>query len=47
MALRTRCLECENFTERKEDYQDVSVPVRKEREKGDDSDQEDDDKQSK
>lgn len=29
MALRTRCFECEGYTERKEEYQDVSVPVRK------------------
>lgn len=38
MALRTRCSECENFTERKEDYQDVSVPVRKEKKDEDDDD---------
>ena len=40
MALRTRCLECENFTERKEAYQDISLAVKKD---GchDDSDDED------
>lgn len=27
LVLRTRCLECESFTERKEDFQDISVPV--------------------
>ncbi|XP_060933616.1 ubiquitin carboxyl-terminal hydrolase 1 [Limanda limanda] len=27
LVLRTRCLECENFTERREDFQDISVPV--------------------
>lgn len=27
LVLRTRCLECESFTERREDFQDVSVPV--------------------
>ena len=39
MALRTRCEECECFTERKEDFQDVSVPVKREA-KDDDSDEE-------
>lgn len=29
MALRTKCLECENYTERKEEYQDMSVAVKK------------------
>ncbi|XP_037325965.2 ubiquitin carboxyl-terminal hydrolase 1 [Pungitius pungitius] len=27
LLLRTRCLECESFTERREDFQDISVPV--------------------
>nr|XP_061831694.1 ubiquitin carboxyl-terminal hydrolase 1-like isoform X1 [Nerophis lumbriciformis]XP_061831695.1 ubiquitin carboxyl-terminal hydrolase 1-like isoform X1 [Nerophis lumbriciformis]XP_061831696.1 ubiquitin carboxyl-terminal hydrolase 1-like isoform X1 [Nerophis lumbriciformis]XP_061831697.1 ubiquitin carboxyl-terminal hydrolase 1-like isoform X1 [Nerophis lumbriciformis]XP_061831698.1 ubiquitin carboxyl-terminal hydrolase 1-like isoform X1 [Nerophis lumbriciformis] len=27
LVLRTRCLECESFTERREDFQDISVPV--------------------
>ncbi|XP_037530463.1 ubiquitin carboxyl-terminal hydrolase 1 [Nematolebias whitei] len=27
LVLRTRCLECEGFTERREDFQDISVPV--------------------
>lgn len=27
LVLRTRCLECENITERKEKFQDISVPV--------------------
>ncbi|KAM9763145.1 ubiquitin carboxyl-terminal hydrolase 1 [Menidia menidia] len=27
LVLRTRCLECETFTERREDFQDISVPV--------------------
>ncbi|XP_068599425.1 ubiquitin carboxyl-terminal hydrolase 1 [Brachionichthys hirsutus] len=27
LVLRTRCLECENFTERREDFQDISIPV--------------------
>ena len=40
MALRTRCLECEGFTERKEAYQDIGVPVRNERR--DDEDEDDD-----
>jgi hypothetical protein len=26
-VLRTRCLECESLTERREDFQDISVPV--------------------
>lgn len=30
LVLRTRCLECESFTERREDFQDISVPVQKE-----------------
>uniref|UniRef100_A0A6B2FB54 Ubiquitin carboxyl-terminal hydrolase n=1 Tax=Bothriechis nubestris TaxID=1766655 RepID=A0A6B2FB54_9SAUR len=30
LVLRTRCLECECFTERREDFQDISVPVQKE-----------------
>ncbi|KAL8178548.1 UNVERIFIED_CONTAM: universal stress protein [Gekko kuhli] len=29
LVLRTRCLECECFTERREDFQDISVPVQK------------------
>lgn len=27
LVLKTRCLECESFTERREDFQDISVPV--------------------
>ncbi|KAF4023400.1 hypothetical protein G4228_015376 [Cervus hanglu yarkandensis] len=27
LVLRTRCLECESLTERREDFQDISVPV--------------------
>ncbi|KAG2461914.1 ubiquitin carboxyl-terminal hydrolase 1 [Polypterus senegalus] len=27
LVLRTRCLECECYTERREDFQDISVPV--------------------
>ncbi|CAJ1061066.1 ubiquitin carboxyl-terminal hydrolase 1 isoform X2 [Xyrichtys novacula] len=27
LVLRTRCLECESFTERREDFQDISIPV--------------------
>ena len=38
MALRTRCLECEGFTERKEAYQDIGVPVRNERRDDDEED---------
>lgn len=30
LVLRTRCLECECFTERREDFQDISVPVQEE-----------------
>ncbi len=43
MALKTRCLECENFTEREEKYQDLSVPINKRtssKQEGDDSDDE-------
>ena len=29
MAHRTKCLECESYNERKEEYQDISVPVKK------------------
>lgn len=29
LVLRTRCLECECFTERREDFQDISVPVQR------------------
>ena len=29
MALRTRCLECEFSTERRQDYQAIGVPVHK------------------
>ena len=31
MVLRTRCLECESFREKTEAFQDVSVPIRSER----------------
>lgn len=27
LVLRTRCLECERYTERREDFQNISVPV--------------------
>ncbi|XP_051929348.1 ubiquitin carboxyl-terminal hydrolase 1 [Hippocampus zosterae] len=30
LLLRTRCLECESFSERREDFQDISVPVQEE-----------------
>ncbi|XP_074524866.1 ubiquitin carboxyl-terminal hydrolase 1 isoform X3 [Halichoeres trimaculatus] len=30
LVLRTRCLECESFTERREDFQDISIPVQEE-----------------
>ena len=43
MALRTRCLECERFTERREDYLDISVAVRQpqaDKEEEDDGDEE-------
>ncbi|XP_074121865.1 ubiquitin carboxyl-terminal hydrolase 1 isoform X1 [Sminthopsis crassicaudata] len=30
LVLRTRCLECESLTERREDFQDISVPVQEE-----------------
>ena len=43
MALRTRCLECEGFTERKEAYQDIGVPVRNERRDDDEEEEEDED----
>ncbi|XP_072037139.1 LOW QUALITY PROTEIN: ubiquitin carboxyl-terminal hydrolase 1-like [Amphiura filiformis] len=29
LVLRTRCMECEGFTERREEFQDISVPVQK------------------
>ena len=29
LVLRTRCSECEGFTERREEFQDISVPVQK------------------
>ncbi|XP_038608772.1 LOW QUALITY PROTEIN: ubiquitin carboxyl-terminal hydrolase 1 [Tachyglossus aculeatus] len=32
LVLRTRCLECECLTERREDFQDISVPVQEEEE---------------
>lgn len=31
LVLRTRCLECECFTERREDFQDISVPVQEDK----------------
>ncbi|XP_039770555.1 ubiquitin carboxyl-terminal hydrolase 1 isoform X2 [Ornithorhynchus anatinus] len=34
LVLRTRCLECECLTERREDFQDISVPVQEEEELG-------------
>ena len=40
MILRTRCLQCESSTERKEDFHDVSVPVRLEHSDSDDDDEE-------
>lgn len=30
MMMRTKCLECERCTERKESFQDVSVPLKRE-----------------
>ncbi|XP_046570361.1 LOW QUALITY PROTEIN: ubiquitin carboxyl-terminal hydrolase 1-like [Haliotis rubra] len=42
MMLRTRCLECEFFRERKEEFQDVSVPLRREQ-KSDDEEEQDED----
>ncbi len=36
--LRTRCLECECFTERREDFQDISVPVQEKDNGSSDSD---------
>lgn len=30
LVLQTRCLECECYTERREDFQDISVPVQEE-----------------
>ena len=44
MALRTKCLECECYTERKEDYQDISMPIKKKK-KTAESDDEDDEPQ--
>ena len=46
MALRTRCLECEGYTERKEPYQDISVAIRKETDNqyDDDDDEEEEEK---
>ena len=32
MLLRTRCFSCDTSTERQEDFQDISVPVRVEKE---------------
>ena len=29
LVLRTRCMECEGFTERREDFQEISVPVQR------------------
>ncbi|XP_059546836.1 ubiquitin carboxyl-terminal hydrolase 1-like [Myotis daubentonii] len=31
LVLRTRCLECENLTERREDFRDISVPVQEDK----------------
>ena len=41
MALRTRCLECERFTERREDYLDISVAVRQPQADNEDEDDRD------
>uniref|UniRef100_A0A673MLE2 Ubiquitin carboxyl-terminal hydrolase n=1 Tax=Sinocyclocheilus rhinocerous TaxID=307959 RepID=A0A673MLE2_9TELE len=38
LVLRTRCLECECFTERREDFQDISVPVQEKDSSSSDSD---------
>ncbi len=38
LVLRTRCLECECFTERREDFQDISVPVQEKDNGSSDSD---------
>ncbi|XP_043097127.1 ubiquitin carboxyl-terminal hydrolase 1 isoform X2 [Puntigrus tetrazona] len=38
LVLRTRCLECECFTERREDFQDISVPVQEKDNNSSDSD---------
>ncbi|XP_059426984.1 ubiquitin carboxyl-terminal hydrolase 1-like [Carassius carassius] len=38
LVLRTRCLECECFTERREDFQDISVPVQEKDNSSSDSD---------
>ncbi|KAI2663598.1 Ubiquitin carboxyl-terminal hydrolase 1 [Labeo rohita] len=38
LVLRTRCLECECFTERREDFQDISVPVQEDENSSSDSD---------
>ncbi|KAL1272783.1 hypothetical protein QQF64_028645 [Cirrhinus molitorella] len=40
LVLRTRCLECECFTERREDFQDISVPVQEDENSSDDSNKE-------
>lgn len=40
MMLRTRCLECESAKERREDFQDVSVPIKKIKDDSDDEDEE-------
>ncbi|XP_016346908.1 ubiquitin carboxyl-terminal hydrolase 1 [Sinocyclocheilus anshuiensis] len=37
LVLRTRCLECECFTERREDFQDISVPVQEDENSSSDS----------
>ena len=37
LVLRTRCLECESSTERREDFQDVSVPVQEDEHSGPES----------
>ncbi|XP_070579400.1 ubiquitin carboxyl-terminal hydrolase 1-like isoform X2 [Ptychodera flava] len=40
LVLRTRCLECECFTERQEAFQDISVPVQSDSGNNDDDDDE-------
>lgn len=37
LVLRTRCLECECYTERREDFQDISVPVQEDETNSSDS----------
>ncbi len=45
MALRTKCMECETSSERKEPYLDISVAIRKRGETADSDDEDDADNQ--